>query len=178
MKCSFADKTTPNNLVESNIVRSSKAGDFAITAALNGHLTWISLSIKFNKNKAKLISVISLDLQFNQSTNTLSGLRNSLCDDPIVNAVFNDNTIYMNLFPKLDGGFRLAAIPNIIKFSSDNENVFAVDANSTLTLLHNHFKIVKIAAIYDSIVANVDIFANLLPSIGDVDIGKIGQFCN
>jgi len=166
---SYTDITT-NNLVESNIVRSSEAGDIAITASLNNYLTWNNLSIKFNASK--LISVIVLDLQFNQSTNTLSGLRNSLCDDLVVNAVFNDNTIYMNLFPKLDGGFRLADIPNIIKFSSDNEKIISVDLNSTLTLLHNHFKVVTIAAIYDDrIVDNVDIFANLLPSIGDVDIG-------
>jgi len=82
--------------------------------------------------------------------------------------IFNDGTIYSRqaLFEK--------GIISIVSFVSNNTRALSIDASGNLTLLENSatpVNIILAAKINRNVNASEDVLCNLVPDVGDVDLG-------
>jgi hypothetical protein len=107
-----------------------------------------------------------------QSSYPLSGVAGGYAGQMSIQARFSDGSQHANLFSSSG-----ALLPGLVSFSSDNPSIVSVNGSGALSLRSNSFGPVSIAASitpspnYVSVQNSVLVTSNMLPDVGDVDLG-------
>ena len=105
-----------------------------------------------------------------ENNRTLSGVQNSPVAQVELSLTFSNGRKVMNFFEK-----RSALFPGLITLTSENTHVFSVDSSSgQITLRGNYHQRLSLTATaaVSMVTSKMTVACNLLPAIGDVDLGE------
>jgi len=164
---SYAIVSGSSNLALSSRVISVPVGVSAGTALLQGTYSVASsqnLTITVSSTPVLVSSFMSMSF-----LSTLSGIQNVASSYITIGATFSDGTQYTTLFSN-----GVAVLPGLVTFSGNKPLVATVNPTSGLVVLNNnYYQAVTLTAtsIPNGVTATTTFFANLLPDVGDVDLG-------
>ena len=146
-----------------NVVTPAQPGEAIFMGTLGGVADIATLSLTISSQPVTIQAFQNLSV----GTNLLSGLANQATTQVMAHALFNDSTVYPNFIPDAT-----AQLPGVVSFTSSVSDAAAVDSSGRITLLGNHHQAVEISVTATGgTSASISITCNLLPGVGDVDIG-------
>ena len=162
----FFQSLSPGLVLNGNIVQASSVGNYQVQGQFGPDST--TLTIAVSSNPVSITSFLNISLQIDG--NTLSGIAGLQSAPVVIDAEFNDSTVYPRFVPDAVDLF-----PSLVTLTTDAQGTVSVDqSTASVTLLANNHLLVTITAVSrsdSSVRTEVTFACNLQPAIGDIDIG-------
>ena len=148
-----------------------RPGVNATSAVLEGFFSSGSIDLLINVYSSPVnVANITRFVLSPENNRTLSGLQNSAVAQVQLSLTFDNGRQVMNFYEESS-----ALFPGLITLTSENSHVFSVDSSSgQITLRRNHHQTLSLTATaaVSLVTSKVTVACNLLPAIGDVDLGE------
>ena len=170
---SFSSRSSDVNVGQGSAnrvtVKSGVTSSKAVLEGRFGDVGFMDLLIYVKGSPVNVLNMSNLVL-LPENNRTLSGVENSPVAQVQLSLMF-DNGRHVKQF--YDGG--AALFPGLITLTSENNQAFIVDsATGQITLRRNHHQTLSLTATaaVSMVTSRVRVACNLLPAIGDVDVGE------
>ena len=170
---SFSSRS-PDVIVGQNAANrvTVKPGVTSTSAILDGSFSGVGFSDLLMNVRSSRVNVANITdfVLVPENNRTLSGLQNSQVAQVQLSLTFNNGRRVLKFY---DGSSAL--FPGLITLTSENIQVFSVDSSTgQITLRRNYHRTLSLTATaaVSMVTSQATVACNLLPAIGDVDLGE------